>query len=87
MLPIMPALCSILNSAYYDNNYAGIFDASLDHMQIARVYKPVKCMHNLKSISAWYVNWSDYVRHYWQSLKILFSHANAFIIEVYIYNK
>jgi len=23
----MPALCSILNSAYYANNYAGIFDA------------------------------------------------------------
>jgi len=26
----MPALCSILNSAYYANNYAGIFDAGLD---------------------------------------------------------
>jgi len=25
----MPALCSILNSAYYANNYAGIFDAGL----------------------------------------------------------
>jgi len=26
----MPAvLCLILNSAYYDNNYAGIFDAGL----------------------------------------------------------
>jgi len=25
----MPALCSILNSAYYANNYAGIFDAAL----------------------------------------------------------
>jgi len=25
----MPALCSILNSAYYANNYASIFDAGL----------------------------------------------------------
>jgi len=25
----MPALCSILNSAYYANSYAGIFDAGL----------------------------------------------------------
>jgi len=25
----MPALCSILNSAYYANNYAGIFDTGL----------------------------------------------------------
>jgi len=25
----MPALCPILNSAYYPNNYAGIFDANL----------------------------------------------------------
>jgi len=25
----MPALCSILNSAYYANNYAGIFDVGL----------------------------------------------------------
>jgi len=25
----MSALCSILNSAYYANNYAGIFDAGL----------------------------------------------------------
>jgi len=25
----MPALCSILNSLYYANNYAGIFDAGL----------------------------------------------------------
>jgi len=25
----MPALCLILNSAYYANNYAGIFDAGL----------------------------------------------------------
>jgi len=29
MLPIMPALCLILNSAYYANNYADIFDAGL----------------------------------------------------------
>jgi len=32
MLPIMPALCLILNSAYYANNYAGIFDAGLQIM-------------------------------------------------------
>jgi len=25
----MPALCSIFNSAYYANNYAGIFNAGL----------------------------------------------------------
>jgi len=25
----MPALCSILNNAYYANNYASIFDAGL----------------------------------------------------------
>jgi len=25
----MPALCLILNSPYYSNNYAGIFDAGL----------------------------------------------------------
>jgi len=29
MLPIMSALCKILNSAYYANNYAGIFDTGL----------------------------------------------------------
>ena len=29
ILPIMPALCSILNSTYHANNYAGIFDAGL----------------------------------------------------------
>jgi len=31
MLPIMPALCLILNSAYYANNYASIFDAGLNN--------------------------------------------------------
>jgi len=35
----MRALCSILNSAYYDNNYANIFDADLAgryHLQYKR---------------------------------------------------
>jgi len=28
-IPIMPALCLVLNSAYYANNYTGIFNAGL----------------------------------------------------------
>jgi len=32
----------------------------LDHEQINRVCKPVEHVYNLKSISAWHVNW------YWQ---------------------
>jgi len=36
----------------------------LDQAQIARVCKPIKHVHNLKSISAWRVNWSGHMRHY-----------------------
>jgi len=35
ILPIMPALWFILNSAYYVNNYAGIFDTGLKNSHSA----------------------------------------------------
>jgi len=59
----------------------------LDYKQIAMVYKPVEHMHNLKLISAWHVNWSGHAKLLLAVAKIFFSHDNAFIIEVCIYNK
>jgi len=58
----------------------------LDHEQITRVRKPVKHMYNLKSISAWHVNWSGHPRLLPAVAKIFFSHDIPFNLSS-AYNK
>jgi len=53
----MPALCSILNSAYYANNYAGIFDTGLNRVGLGLAGFERAFEHRLQIMSATYKGW------------------------------
>ena len=54
------------NETIYMFNGFACLSNLLDHEQITKVCKPVEHMYNLKSISAWCINWSGHPRLYQQ---------------------